>query len=357
MTAKKSPLLPSRSWPFWLGVILAVLVFLYLVKGVLMPFVVGIMVAYFLDPVADWLQRHRFSRGISTLIITVLFFAILALLIALAAPFVADQLQILLTSLPQAITEQQQKLEPVVNGWLHRIDPALYATLSEQLKDASKAVLSESVGFVRGVMESGLAAINLLSLLFITPVVTFYFLRDWDVMVKKIHDLLPRRHEKTIKAQMDKINQTLSGYLRGQTNVCLLLGTFYAVGLTLVGLNGGALIGFITGIATFIPYVGMILGTVIGLSVAYLQFGDMQGVLIVAGVFAFGQIIEGNFVAPKLVGDKVHLHPVWLIFGMLAGGALFGFLGVLLAVPVTAVIGVLARFFVGEYQKSRYYKA
>lgn len=357
MTTKKPLLLANRSWPFWMAVILAVLVFLYLVKGILMPFVVGIMVAYFLDPVADWLQRHRFSRGISTLIITVVFFALLALMIALAVPFIADQLEVLLTSLPQAITEQQQKLEPVVNSWLHRIDPTLYATFTEQLKDASKTVLSESVGFARGVMESGLAAINLISLLFITPVVTFYFLKDWDVMVKRIHDLLPRRHEKTIKAQMDKIDHTLSGYLRGQTNVCLLLGTFYAVGLTAVGLNGGALIGFVTGIATFVPYVGMLLGTVIGLSVAYLQFGDLEGVLMVAAVFAAGQIIEGNFVTPKLVGDKVHLHPVWLIFGMLAGGALFGFLGVLLAVPVTAVIGVLVRFFVGEYQKSRYYKA
>lgn len=346
----------KKQWPFWLGMTVLILVFLYLVKAILLPFVVGIMVAYFLDPVADKLERTGLSRGLSTLFITSVFFLLLLGALSILLPLVYQQLEVLINTLPDLISEHQKRLFPQVNGWLHRLDPELAQRLTEALKNASVTILGWAVDFISGVMQSSLAVVNLLSLLFVTPVVAFYFLRDWDKMVARLHRLIPRKHLKTVKQQLALIDATLAGFIRGQTQVCLLLGIFYAIALSAVGLKGGALIGFLTGIASFVPYVGMLLGTVIGLIVAWFQFGAWQGVLVVAAVFAVGQVVEGNFVAPKLVGDKVGLHPVWLIFGMLAGGALFGFLGVVVAVPITAVLGVVTRFLMIHYLESNYYK-
>lgn len=346
----------KKQWPFWLILGAGLLLFLYAVKAILLPFVVGIMVAYFLDPLADRLERSGLSRNLSTLLITVSFFTIIIAAFSVLLPLLYQELEALIRALPNLINEHQQRLLPQVNGWLHEIDPNITQKITDGVKNASVTILEYVANFIGGVMQSGLALVNLLSLLFVTPVVAFYFLRDWDKMVAKLHSFLPRRHSATIKQQLALVDATLSGFIRGQTHVCVLLGVFYAVGLSLVGLEGGALIGFFTGLATFVPYVGMLLGTAIGLVVAWFQFETWQGVLTVAAVFAVGQVIEGNFVAPKLVGDKVGLHPVWLIFGMLAGGALFGLLGVILAVPVTAVFGVLIRFLTAQYLKSAYYK-
>lgn len=346
----------KKQWPFWLIMGAVLLLFLYAVKAILLPFVVGIMVAYFLDPLADRLERSGLSRNLSTLLITVSFFTIIIAAFSVLLPLLYQELEALILALPHLINEHQQRLLPQVNGWLHEIDPNITQKITDGVKNASVTILEYVANFIGGVMQSGLALVNLLSLLFVTPVVAFYFLRDWDKMVAKLYTLLPRRHAATIKQQLALVDSTLSGFIRGQTHVCVLLGVFYAVGLSLVGLEGGALIGFFTGLATFVPYVGMLLGTAIGLVVAWFQFETWQGVLTVAAVFAVGQVIEGNFVAPKLVGDKVGLHPVWLIFGMLAGGALFGLLGVILAVPVTAVLGVLIRFLTAQYLKSAYYK-
>ena len=171
----------------------------------------------------------------------------------------------------------------------------------------------------------------------------------------KINTWLPPAYAPTIREQIRLIDNALSGYIRGQTNVCLLLGTFYAIGLSLVGLDFGLFIGLGTGLLSFIPYVGIMFGLVVGLIVAFFQFGDMTHISIVLGIFVLGQIIEGNFITPKLVGDKVGLHPVWIIFGMLAGAALFNFIGILLAVPVTAMIAVLVRFGLNKYLNSGFY--
>ncbi len=346
----------KKQWLFWLLLGVSLLVFLYAVKAILLPFVVGIMVAYFLDPLADRLERAGLSRNIATLFITVSFFVAITGGLAILFPLLYEELETLILALPHLINEHQQRLLPQVNGWLHKIDPDISQKIIDGIKNASVTILEYAANFIGGVMQSGLALVNLLSLLFVTPVVAFYFLRDWDKMVAKLYTLLPRRHSATIKQQLALIDSTLSGFIRGQTHVCILLGLFYAIALSLVGLEGGALIGFFTGLATFVPYVGMLVGTVIGLVVAWFQFETWQGVLTVAAVFAIGQVAEGNFVAPKLVGDKVGLHPVWLIFGMLAGGVLFGLLGVILAVPVTAVLGVLIRFLTMQYLKSAYYK-
>ena len=346
----------KKKWPFWLSLGLTILVFLTLVKAILLPFVIGIMVAYFLDPVADRLELMKFSRQNATLIITTFFFTLIMIALVILVPLLYQQLESLLTALPKLINDNQRKLLPQVNHWLHGLDPDMSAKITEALQNTSITILGFVGDFLKGLMQSGFALINLLSLIFITPVVAFYFLRDWDRMVARLHTLLPRKHIVVIKKQLSLVDKTLSGFIRGQTQVCLMLGIFYTIALTVMGLQGGALIGFFTGIATFIPYVGMLSGTAIGLTVAWFQFQSLQGVLTVGAIFLAGQMIESNFVAPKLVGDKVGLHPVWIIFGMLAGGSLFGLLGVVIAVPLTAILGVLIKFLTAEYLKSDYYK-
>jgi len=194
-----------------------------------------------------------------------------------------------------------------------------------------------------------------LSLLFITPVVAFFLLRDWDRILARIDSWLPRRHAPVIRAQAAKVDETLSGFVRGQGTVCLLLGVFYAIALALVGLDFGLVIGVLIGLISFVPYAGAMIGAVLSIGLAAVQFGDWTHVLIIAGIFVFGQAVEGNVLTPKLVGDRVNLHPVWVIFALLAFGSLFGFVGVLLAVPIAAILGVLVRFALERYLASPLY--
>ena len=191
-----------------------------------------------------------------------------------------------------------------------------------------------------------------LRLLVITPLVAFYLLRDWDRIVARIDSLLPSRIRPIVREQAKEIDDILAGFVRGQATVCLLLGVFYAVGLSLAGLDFGVIVGLGTGLISFIPYFGMTIGLVTGMGIAVAQFADWVPIAIVAGVFAVGQVLEGNVITPRLVGNRVRLHPVWVIFAVLAGGALFGFTGILLALPAAAVIGVLVRFAVSRYQGS-----
>lgn len=340
---------------FWLGGLLLFITFLVLLKSILLPFVVAIITGYFLDPVADKLETWGLSRTIATLTIVVTFFLLVITLTALLAPVMYDQLVALAKRIPEYSKYFQEQILPQVTDYIGHIDAESLDKAKNALSNTSGAIFSFITKFIAGVLQSTLAIVNLLMLIFVTPIVTFYFLHDWDTIIAKINSWLPPAYAPTIRGQAKLMDRALAGYIRGQTNVCLILATFYAIGLSLAGLEFGLFIGLCTGILTFIPYVGIMFGLVIGLMVAFFQYGDVLHVGLVAGVFAIGQFIEGNFITPKLVGDKVGLHPVWIIFGMLAGAALFGFIGILLAVPVTAVIAVLVRFALSKYLKSRFY--
>jgi predicted PurR-regulated permease PerM len=198
--------------------------------------------------------------------------------------------------------------------------------------------------------------INLVSLLVITPVVAFYLLRDWDRIVIQIDSWLPRRYAETIREQVRAVDATLAGFLRGQGTVCLILAIYYGLGLSLAGLDFGLVIGLVAGLLSFVPYVGAIVGLLLSVGLALVQFDAWLPIAIVAAVFILGQVVEGNFLTPKLVGESVGLHPVWIIFALLAGGTLFGFVGLLLAIPAAAVIGVGVRFALDRYLVSAYYK-
>jgi len=344
----------QRAWSWGVG-IAVFMVLTYLLRGVMLPFVAGMAVAYFLDPACDWLERKGSSRTFATAIITAAFFLTAALLLVLLLPLAYGQAVQFVQKLPGYFAAIREKLVPILAAVAPYLGDGgvvdIRETLSAYTSDAVKW-LATAAGQLLTRLE---AFANLLSLLVITPVVSFYLLRDWDRIVARVDDLLPRAHADTIREQFRQIDKTLAGFVRGQVTVCLILGAFYGVGLTLVGLDFGFIIGAVTGLVSFVPFFGMLLGFVIGMAVAIAQFDSWLSVGLVAGVFAIGQVIEGNFLTPKLVGERVGLHPAWVIFGLLAGAALFGFVGVLIAVPLAAVVGVLVRFAVDRYLKSPLY--
>lgn len=343
----------QRAWT-WAVALAVFLLLLYLLRGVMLPFVAGMAVAYFLDPACDWLEEKGASRTLATTIITAGFFLLAILILVLLAPLLYSQVVDLIAT----ITEYAKALPERIGPMLERL--ALYAGASD-VADTLKAIMTDMVKwggrFAGGLVTQLEALVNLVSLLVITPIVSFYLLRDWDRLVEKVDSLLPRAHVETIRAQFREIDKTLAGFVRGQVTVCVMLGLFYGIGLTLVGLDFGFVVGLATGLVSFVPFFGMLVGFVVGLGLALVQFDSWTDVGLVAGVFMLGQFIEGNFLTPRLVGGRVGLHAVWVIFALLAGGALFGFLGVLLAVPVAAVVGVLIRFAAERYRHSALYLA
>ncbi|WP_370152734.1 AI-2E family transporter [Ferrovibrio sp.] len=342
-----------QQWIAW-GVILTVFILmLVLLRGILLPFVAAMAIAYLLDPVADRLEARGLSRTLATLLIIALFFAAAIALVLVLVPVVQHQLDNFIAHLPRYAAAFRETVLPYLQGIIGRLGIDLNGDVKQAIGSGSGQAMKVLDGLIAGLLGGGAAIFNLLSLLVVTPVVSFYLLRDWDRMVARIDAFLPLDHAETIREQVRKIDQVLAGFVRGQMLVCLILGGFYAIGLSLAGLQFGLFIGLSAGAISFIPYVGTGLGFLVSIGVALAQFWpDWIWIAVVAGIFALGQFLEGNFITPKLVGDRVGLHPVWIMFGLFAGGALFGFLGMLLAVPVAAVIGVLTRYTLQRYRDS-----
>mgnify|MGYP002631827811 CR=1 FL=1 len=330
-------------------------VLLYLLRSVLVPFVAGIAVAYFLDPVADRLEKKGCSRTLAVVIINVVFFFFMTVLMVLLIPLLQAQVVGFVSRVPGYFEVLRGVIEPILER--------LAAVVPEQHLEQLRATVGSFAGNMvqwagevfKGIWRGGMAVVNLLSLVLIMPLVAFYLLRDWDRIVEYIDDSLPRNIAPVVRGLATEIDRTLSAFVRGQALVCLLLGAFYAIGLTLAGLDFGLVVGLGTGIISFIPYFGMALGLLVGLGIALVQFSDWVPIALVAGVFGAGQILEGNFLTPRMVGDKVGLHPVWVIFSVMAGSALFGFTGMLLSIPAAASIGVLVRYAISRYRDSAVY--
>jgi len=340
----------------WLLIFVLIGTFLIHIRHILLPFVLAGIIAYFLDPAVEKLEKHGFSRPLATVTILGSFLAVLILAGAILLPLLYNQVIEFAQQVPQYVADIQTKLLPrlsvLVKAHSHNSN---MPDIKNELSNLSESVLHLVAPVLTNIWQSGMAIVDLFSLLFLTPIVSFYIMRDWRKIIAHVNSILPLQYAGEIRTQCALIDKALSGYIRGQTNVCLILGTFYAVGLTFAGLQFGFLIGFLTGLLAFIPYAGLLTGCCIGLAVAFFQFDDWVHIAVVAGVFATGQIIESNFITPKLVGDKVGLSPIWLIFGMLSGAALFGFTGVLIAVPTTAIMGVLVRFAMAQYLQSPLY--
>jgi predicted PurR-regulated permease PerM len=345
----------QRQLAIWIGAVLLGILLIWLLSGILLPFVAGLAMAYFLDPFADRLEARGLSRLMATTIISVFFTLIIAAIAILILPILYQQTVAFIEIVPSLIKSARIFLVEASNGRL-----AVLLGQSSEVQKAVSEVTSGGLSWLLSLLPSlgsqGLALVGLVSLLVVTPVVAFYMLLDWDRMVARIDELLPREHAETIRSLAREIDEVLSGFVRGQGTVCLLLGIFYGLGLSLAGLKFGLVIGIMTGILTFIPYLGSVTGFVVSTALACFQFWPAYGQIgIVIGIFAIGQFVEGNFLAPKLVGEKVRLHPVWVMFALFAFGSLFGFAGALLAVPVAAALGVLARFAVSRYEHSRAY--
>lgn len=328
---------------------------LYLLSGVLLPFVAGLLVAYFLDPVADRLERLGCSRTLATTAITVSFFVLVVAVAAVLLPLLQGQVMGLVGKTPAAVSALREQAGPL----LERLQTTLTEEQVARLRDAAGSYAGEAArwlgALIGRVLSGGAAFFQILSLLVITPLVSFYLLRDWDRIVTRFDELMPRDIAPDVRAQLREIDRTIAAWVRGQATVCVLLGAWYGIGLTLIGLEFGLGVGFLTGLISFVPYFGMGLGLAVALGIAFAQFSGFMPFALVAGVFAAGQVVDAYLLTPRLVGEKVGLHPVWVIFALLAGGALFGFTGVLLAVPVAAVVGVVVRYAIARYRDSSYY--
>jgi len=346
----------QRQVAIWAAVIAVFILMLWLLKGILLPFVAGMAIAYFLDPLADRLEKYGLSRGAATGVITISFILIAIILMIVLVPVLYNQLVALVEIAPAVLQRGQEFLLQVGDGRLGRLLGVHGPDVEQAISKSLGGSLDWLVNLVTSLGSQGLQLVALISLIVVTPVVAFYMLLDWDRMVERVDALLPRDHQPTIRRLARDINAVLEGFVRGQVIVCLVLGVIYAVGLTVVGLRFGLIVGILAGIISFIPYLGTILGFIIGVALALFQFWpDYVQIGMVVGVFAIGQFIEGNFLSPKLVGNRVGLHPVWVMFAIFAFAALFGFVGALLALPIAAALGVLARFGIGQYRKSKLY--
>jgi predicted PurR-regulated permease PerM len=336
--------------------ILGLWLFFRLFSSVLTPFVTAAGVAYFLDPAVSRLAKHgvRRSVGACLLLAAVLLFA--ALFILLLYPVIASQASALVTNLPSYIKTTQTDFGNLILDLQHRLGPG---AMSQKLRDIAANQAGTIVSFVgsaaTNIIGSGFAVVNILTLLIITPIVAFYFLRDWPGIVQHVDTWLPRPYEAVIRAQAVEVNRILAAWIRGQAICCLVLAVVYAVGLTLVGLDLGLIVGLAAGLLSFIPYVGTLFGAVTAVLLSLSQTPGWHGVILVMIVFGFGQALNDYFIQPRFLGDRVGLPAVWVIFSLFAGGAAFGFLGIMLAVPVTATLGVLARFWLRRYLHSPLY--
>lgn len=345
----------ERQVVFWITALAAVALLLWLLSEILLPFVVGMALAYLFNPLANRLERQGMPRVAAAFLIIGVFVLLFLLLALLFAPVIGSQFASFLQNLPRYVQRLQQLLAESNSPWLRRIG-------AEGLIDEN--AIGDLVGqgmrwlttFLTSLWSGGQALISIFALAVVTPVVAFYLICDWDRMIAVVDGWVPLPQRETVRRLGREIDLAVAGFVRGQSAVCLLLGLFYAVALSLAGLNFGLLIGLVSGLVSFIPYVGSMTGLVLSLGVAVAQFWpDWSAILMVFAIFVIGQFLEGNILAPKLVGERVGLHPVWVIFAIFAFGYLFGFVGLLLAVPLAAAVRVIATFALHRYRESALY--
>ena len=342
----------SQKWLI-LTVTIAAGLLVYLLAPVLTPFLAAALLSYLSDPLADRLESRGLPRTAAVVVVFVLLLAMIVLVLLLLVPAIGHQVEVLANKLPTYLDGLQNNVGP----WLQKtfgVEVSLLksATLTSALQEHWSQFGGIAKNIVAWLSQSGMALVALLANLVLIPVVTFYLLRDWDTLVKKIHDLLPRKWEPTAVKLAKESDEVLGAFLRGQMLVMLALAFVYSLGLWWVGLELALIIGLVAGLVSFVPYLGFIVGILLAGVAAIMQFHDPSILLLVAAVFAVGQALEGMLLTPLLVGDKIGLHPVAVIFAVMAGGTLFGFVGVLLALPVAAIVMVMLRHMQQVYRQS-----
>lgn len=337
---------------YWGMAAVIFLLLLWLLGDVLLPFIVGGAIAYFLDPLADRLERAGLSRVGATVTISLIVLLLAVLLVLAVIPTLVQQLTGLINAAPDIAARLQAFL---IERFPELTDST--STARQTLAQIAEGIQSKGGALAETLLSSAMSLVSAVIFIVVVPVVAFYMLLDWDHMMARIDSLLPRDHAPAIRRLGAEINAVLAGFVRGQLSVCLLLGSFYSIALMAAGLQFGLVVGAIAGAITFIPYVGSIVGGTLAIGLALFQFwGDWLSIGVIAAIFAAGQFMEGNILTPKLVGGSVGLHPIWLLFALSAFGSLFGFVGMLVAVPVAAAIGVFVRFATAQYQSSLLYR-
>ena len=336
---------------FWGMLSIVSILLLSYIGNILLPFVIGSALAYLLDPLADRLQKMGFNRLWAVIFISFIFVLIFAPLAVFISVNLIDQLTKLITVAP-IIAE---KLTTALNGTLpSKLGDSL--NLDQSNLPLGEFLKSTIVVIMSGLVKSFSSLLSIAGLILITPIVTIYLLIDWDRLVVKIDGLLPRDHAETIRNLSKEIHEVIAGFIRGMGSVCCILGAYYAISLMFLGLEFGLIVGVIAGVLTFIPYLGAILGGILAIGLSTVQFwGDWNTILLVVGIFVIGQLIEGNFLTPKLVGNSVGLHPVSLLLALSLFGSIFGLVGMMVAVPVAAAIGVIFRYLINQYLNSQVY--
>jgi predicted PurR-regulated permease PerM len=354
---------------FWALILAATILLIWLLSGILLPFAAGIALGYLLDPVADRLQRVGFSRLGAALLMLVVFALVFALVMVLLVPILTHQLTALIGALPGYVAKLPQLASDLssrategygaqILDWLGLSGGFSSADVQKTVGDLVGQALQWLAAFARSLLSGGTALLGILSLLVVMPVVAFYMLLDWDRMIATLDTLIPPRNRTDVHAIARDIDRALAGFVRGQSLVCLFLGLWYGIGLSLIHLNFGLLIGLSAGVLSFIPYVGSLTALILSAIVAIVQgWPEWKLLILTLAIVLTGQFLEGNILSPKLVGSSVGLHPVWVIFALLAFGALFGFTGLIMAVPVAAAAGVVLRYLVRRYKESELYLA
>jgi predicted PurR-regulated permease PerM len=346
----------ERQALFWLIAAIAFAALLRVLAPVLLPFAVGLTLAYFLNPLVDGLSALKIPRGLSAAIILLLSVCLIAAAFVFLIPILAQQTESLITALPGELARLKGLLEGMARDRLGARFPEAEAAVSRGLTSLQDSLPGLATSVVQTLWSQGTAAFNFLTLMLVTPLVFFYALVDWPKLVAKVDSWLPRQSAPQIRVLMSEINDRVSAFIRGQGTVCIVLAAFYAIALSALGLRYGLLIGLLTGILSFIPFAGWALGLITATALAAVQYWpDVTAVLLVPGVFLAGQALDAAILSPQVVGSKIGLHPVWLIFALLTFSYLFGFLGLLVAVPVAAAIGVLVRFALRTYLDSSMY--
>jgi predicted PurR-regulated permease PerM len=343
----------------WVGFTVVVILLIWLFRPILLPFVIGIALAYILNPAVSFVQRFVVSRAWSAAVVLLAVLAAIIGLFVVITPLIASQVAGLVARLPGYVSDLNdlvRSIAPQLNEWL---GPERAAQLEASLAQFLGSGVEFLGGITAQVAQSGLTVLNTVAVLILTPVVAFYLLLDWEGMVKGIDDLLPREHRREVRQVLDQIDRSMAGVIRGQGGVILVLCVYYATALTLTGLNFGLVIGLMTGLLSFIPFFGFLTGFVLSIGVALVQFapsGDWWFVVIVVVVYMIGQFLEGNVLYPRLVGQSININPVWLMFALFAFAFLFGFVGLLLAVPLAAITATLTRYAIRRYKDSALYR-
>ncbi len=354
--------LPWATILFWSAICLAGILFIKVFSSILFPFVVSLIVAYLLNPIIDWMITKNIRRVFAVLIVLSAFLLTIIGILIWMIPILYVQIENFLRDFSSLTEEFVNKVQAFIFYFSEKL-PLPQLNMNQSLEEQIKLFVSQHSGSLWDVVQNvfltlfdtGARIISLFSLIFLTPVITFYLLLDWDKLVKSIRNMIPLYYARYAKEILEEIEYVLAGFLRGQLLVCAILAIWFSISLSVIGLPYGALIGIIIGFVAFVPYLGTWIGVLLGLGTAIAQFDNIFQIIAVTITLVAGQLVESNYLSPKLVGDRVNLHPVWVIFALFASAVIAGFTGILLAVPVAACIGVLVRFTVKRYRESGFY--